>query len=101
MRVLTKCLQIQDKNFYLITDKSNVDGRVYYGTIPYTDVDENGKLKRVLCGFDMCISFKDINDAIKSRTDRINVDRLADRYELMGYERKQAEFKAIIDYYRE
>ena len=64
MKVLTKNVLIEDEEFVLITDEFK--GRKYYGTIPYSEV-ENGRLKRRLNGFDMCICFESIGEAIEDR----------------------------------
>ncbi len=82
MTVITKKVVIENEEFVLIKDNS-ANG-VYYGTIPYSELDENGKLKRRLNGYDMAIVF--LNDsvernesplvsAIKERQRRIPLDR--------------------------
>ncbi len=53
MTVITKKVVIENEEFVLIKDNS-ANG-VYYGTIPYSELDENGKLKRQLNGYDMAI----------------------------------------------
>jgi hypothetical protein len=73
MKVLTKVVIIENEEFALITDE--YEGKKYYGTIPYSETDENGRLKRVLNGFDMCISFESIEDALEERTNRIKLER--------------------------
>ena len=83
MKVLTKHVNIENEEFALITDK--YEGRTYYGTIPYSEVDENGRLKRQLNGFDMCISFLNIADALKERTNRIKTVR----YEAEGHSKAE------------
>ena len=60
MEVLTKCVDFENEKFVLFKDKKAglpeyyKDGE-YYGTIPYTELDENGKLKRQLNGFEIGI----------------------------------------------
>lgn len=73
MKVITKAVVIEDKKYVLIQDQneklkgiaSYKDG-IYYGTIPYAEIDEHGKMKRPLDGFDMCIQ-NTINEAIRQR----------------------------------
>lgn len=62
--------------------KGNSENGVYYGTIPYSELDENGKLKRQLNGYDMAIVFETsahvesaMYKAIKERQRRIPLDR--------------------------
>ena len=60
MEVLTKCVVIENEKFVLIRDKKEglpecYKNGEYYGTIPYTELDENGKLKRQLNGFEIGI----------------------------------------------
>lgn len=60
MEVLTKCVILDDEKFVLIKDKSEKLTEFYkngefYGTIPYAELDENGKLKRRLNGFEIGI----------------------------------------------
>lgn len=62
MKVITQHVIIEEKEFVLIQNQNenfikvpNNQSKIYYGTIPYSDIDEHGKLKRPLNGFDMCI----------------------------------------------
>ena len=55
MEVLTKCVDFENEKFVLFKDKKAglpeyYKNGEYYGTIPYTELDENGKLKRRLNG---------------------------------------------------
>lgn len=62
MKVLTKCVEIQNQRFVLIEDeneqyKNSIDGsHKFYGTIPYTELDGNGRMKRALNGFEICMT---------------------------------------------
>lgn len=60
MEVVTKCVVIENEKFVLIKDKKadlpeNYKNGEYYGTIPYAELDEHGKLKRQLNGFEIGI----------------------------------------------
>lgn len=74
MKVLTKHVNLMGEEFVLISDKS-ADGKTYFATIPYYEIDSAGRLKRLLNGFDMCISFKDTAEALENRINQIKVDR--------------------------
>ena len=82
MKVIVKKVVIENEEFVLIKDNS-ANG-VYYGTIPYSELDENGKLKRQLNGYDMAIVLlsdsverneSPLVSAIKERQRRIPLDR--------------------------
>lgn len=60
MEVITKCVVIENEKFVLIRDKKEdlpecYKNGEYYGTIPYAELDEHGKLKRQLNGFEIGI----------------------------------------------
>ena len=82
MKVVVKKVVIENEEFVLVKDNSLYG--VYYGTIPYCEFDENGKLKRQLNGHDMAIVMLDkcvelgespISAAIVERERRIPIDR--------------------------
>lgn len=70
MKVLTKLVSIENEEFVLIQDTTK-DGKEYFGTIPYSELDEKGCMKRALNGFEMCISFNNISEALDRRYDAI------------------------------
>ena len=72
MRVVTKVVKIEDQEFVLIFD--NKDNRDFYATIPYSELNDDGSMKRELNGFEMCIS-DTIDGAIKRRTNKIAIDK--------------------------
>lgn len=74
MKVLTQHVVILDREFVLVSDYAPDLDATYYGTISYDDIDADGKLARVLNGFDMCISFESISQALKNREQRILLD---------------------------
>lgn len=82
MKVVVKKVVIENEEFVLIKDNS-ANG-TYYGTIPYCELDEKGKLKRTLNGYDMAIVLLDkcvesgespLCAAIEERKRRIPLDR--------------------------
>lgn len=72
MEVITKCLVIENEKFVLCKMKHEI--RTVYVTIPYTEIDEQGKIKRVLNGFEMCVG-DDIKQAVKLRKHSILIKR--------------------------
>lgn len=69
MKVLTKCVEIENEKFVLVSDEK--DGKRYYGTIPYSELDESGRMKRVLNGVDICIDWESIPAALEERRKNI------------------------------
>ena len=78
MKVLTKYVVIGNQEFVLIKDEH--EGQTYYGTIPYSDIDSKGCLARKLNGFDMCISFESVAEAIDLRQNRIIIQRYSENH---------------------
>lgn len=78
MKVLTKYVVIGNQEFVLIKDEHR--GHTYYGTIPYSEIDEKGCMKRELNGHEMCITFNGVSDAIVQRENRIKVDRYRENH---------------------
>lgn len=72
MKVITKSVVIRNREFVLIEDTQN--GHHFFGTIPYEELDENGRMKRALNGFQMCIGYNNIAEALKRREDAIKID---------------------------
>lgn len=72
MRVITVYLKIKDKSFVLVREPSW--GDLKYGTIPHNELDENGRLKRPLNGFEMCAA-RNISEAIEKRELQIDVEK--------------------------
>lgn len=88
MKVLTKVVDIDNQEFVLIADTH--DGRKYYGTIPYSELDESGRMKRALNGAQMCISFNSPAEAIDNRKRDIVMKRIVERFEAQGLDRMSA-----------
>ena len=67
MKTAIKKVTIMGMDFALVQDPEwGADHQ--YGTVPYTEVDEDGRLKRVLNGFEMCCAAT-IEGAIERRED--------------------------------
>lgn len=67
MKTIIKKLTLMGESFALVQEPAW--GEDYqYGTIPYSEVDENGRIKRVLSGFVMCCAASP-EEAIEQRED--------------------------------
>ena len=65
MKVISRCLVIEDREFILFQNEQN--GRIFYGTFPY---GARGSLN----GLQMCISFDSVEDAIEERRIQVLTD---------------------------
>lgn len=95
MKVLTKHVLLEEEKFVLIMDEH--EGQTYYGTIPYTELDETGRMKRPLNGFEMAISFDSIGDALNNRIRHIKQTRLFYKYLLEGMDREKASIYSVLN----
>lgn len=75
MKVLTQNLTIENQKFVLIQGTAP-DGKTYFGTVPYTEIGDDGRVKRTLNGFQMCTSIESAQEAIMSRKRKIVLDRI-------------------------
>ena len=67
MKTVIKKVIIEGMDFALVHEPEwGADHQ--YGTVPYSEVDEEGRLKRVLNGFEMCVAATP-EKAIESRED--------------------------------
>lgn len=92
MKVLTRNVVIENQEYVLISDKSN--GKTWFGTIPYAELDSNGRMKRELNGLQMRISFESAADALMIRHADILTDKLLPELE-KEYDHDIALCKAI------
>ena len=88
MKVLTRCVIFEDQKFALIKDQH--EGRTFYGTIPYTELDENGRMKRELNGVQMRISWESPADALNNRRIDVAMSRILDGFKAQGMDIYQA-----------
>lgn len=78
MKVLTKRVTIEDKDFVLVQSsdpkyKNFIENNnTFYGLIPYTEIDEQGKMKRALNGFEMGIA-DSVPKAIENVQDNMRI----------------------------
>ena len=67
METINKKVTIEGMDFAIV--KEPAWGETHqYGTIPYSEVDENGRIKRALNGFEMCCAASP-EKAIEQRED--------------------------------
>ena len=83
MEVITKCVVIENEKFVLIRDKKEglpecYKNGEYYGTIPYAELDEHGKLKRQLNGFEIGIEAS-AGEALRYRMLRIRLKKFEEK----------------------
>ena len=97
MKLITRYVEIENQEFCLIKDTQtdcNGERYTYYGTIPYTEVDEHGCLKRQLNGFDMCIA-DTAQQALARREQDIKVTKAINEFIALGFSTDEAIMKAF------
>lgn len=82
MKVITKCVMIEDQKFFLIEDQH--EGRKFWGTIPYSEVGSDGRLLRVLNGIQMRISWEGAGDALNNRRIDVALGRMLEGFKAQG-----------------
>lgn len=87
LKVMTKLVSIKDESFVLVQIKRNDDGHIFYGTIPYTELDERGCMKRELNGLEMCLC-DDIPHALIMREDEIAIRGMSQEEMIKYFTRK-------------
>lgn len=88
MNVLSRNVIFEGQAFALI--KGQHDGRTFYGTIPYTELDESGRMKRELNGIQMRISWESAADALNNRRIDVAMSRILDGFKAQGMDIYQA-----------
>lgn len=82
LQVITKSVMIQNEE-YVLVKITNSNNKSFFGTISYNDINENGRLKRQLDGFEMGLSETPAK-AIEFRNDIINT-RDMDEQQTINY----------------
>lgn len=93
MRRITNLITSQGE--YLVVELDNVDPDFSFGTINLNDI-ENGRLKRKLNGFDMCLA-ESVEKAIQKRLDNEHLDNLLKTYPV--YEAMELYTRYVKDKY--
>lgn len=92
MKVLTKSVNIMDREFVLITDTNSKyhnrteNNNTYYGLIPYEEL-EDGKMKRALNGFEIAIADTPAG-SIERKTKELRLEQWSKEHP--GHTEKQA-----------
>lgn len=93
MKVLTTHVIFEGQEFALI--RSEHEGKTFWGTIPYTELDASGRMKRELNGIQMRISWESAADALNNRRIDVAMSRILDGFKAQGMDMMQA-FEAMI-----
>nr|DAU98663.1 MAG TPA: hypothetical protein [Caudoviricetes sp.] len=94
MKTIIKKLTLVGERFALVQEtKWGKDHQ--YGTIPYSEIDERGNLRRELNGFEMCVAATS-QKAIESRRDSLIVRKWCDEHPDATEEEKTAAALKIV-----
>lgn len=80
MKVLTKNVNIENKEFVLVQGSDakyhnkRENNNTFYGLIPYDEIDEQGRMKRALNGFEMGIA-DSISETIENVRDNVKIEK--------------------------
>lgn len=80
MKVLTKNVCIENKEFVLVQSSDakyhnkRENNNTFYGLIPYDEIDEQGRMKRALNGFEMGIA-DSISETIENVRDNVKIEK--------------------------
>ena len=78
MKTIIKKLILVGECFALVQNSAWGKG-LQYGTIPYSEIDEHGNLRRELNGFEMCVAATS-KEAVESRRDSLLVRKWCDEH---------------------
>lgn len=94
MKTIIKKLTLVGERFALVQEtKWGKDHQ--YGTIPYSEIDERGNLRRELNGFEMCVAATS-KEAIESRRDSLLVRKWCDEHPCATEEEKMTAAMKIV-----
>lgn len=94
MKTIIKKLTLVGERFALVQNPGWGKGH-QYGTIPYSEIDENGNLKRELNGFEMCVAATS-KEAIESRRDSLLVRKWCEEHPDATEEEKMTAAMKIV-----
>ena len=83
LKVLTKCVNIRNEEFVMVEITRTDNGMKFIGTIPYSELDEHGRMKRELNGLEMCLA-DDIPHALNMRDHEIATRGMSEK-EMIAY----------------
>lgn len=93
LKVLTKCVNIRNEEFVMVEITRTDINKKFIGTIPYSELDEHGCMKRELNGFEMCLA-EDIPHALIMREDAIAIRNMNEQEMLAYFKAKLAKAAA-------
>lgn len=82
-KVLTKCVDIRGEKFVLIELTRIDNGKKYFGTVPYTELDEKGCMKREMNGLELCMN-ETVGRALEMRENEIATRGMSEK-EMLSY----------------
>ena len=85
-KVKTRCVDIEGRSFVLM-EYTLDDNSVMYGTIPYTELDEQGRVKRRLNGLEVCLAHS-IPSALDLRADDIKCEGMTTEQVIEYFKKK-------------
>jgi len=94
MKVLTKHVLFEDQEFVLVENYH--EGKKYWGTIPYKELDREGRMRRELNGIEMRISFVSAADALNNRRIDVALSRLVEHFKSHGMDIYEA-LAAVVE----
>ena len=86
MEVKIRYVSIEDRAFVLVKCTLD-DDSVMYGTIPYTNIDDKGKMIKGMNGLEMCLS-QTIGGALDMRYDLIKCEGMTPEQVIEYFKKK-------------
>ena len=93
LKVLTKRVNIRNEEFVLVEITRTDNGMKFIGTIPYSELDDKGCMKRELNGLEMCLT-DSIPHALEMRDDEIATRNLSETEMINYWKNKLAKVNA-------
>ena len=94
MKVITKHCLFEGQDFVLIQDHH--EGRPFWGTIPRSALDSEGRMIRPMNGVEMRISWVSAGDALNNRRIDVALSRLIDGFKAQGMDLYEA-LAAVVE----
>lgn len=85
-KVKTKYVSIEDRAFVLV-EYTLDDDSVMYGTIPYTNIDDKGRMIKRMNGLEVCLA-SSIPSALEMRADLIKCEGMT-KEQIFAYFKKK------------
>ena len=85
-KVKTKCVSIEGRDFVLM-EYTFDDNSVMYGTIPYTNIDDKGRMIKGMNGLEACLAHS-IPTALEMRADDIKCEGMTEEQIIAYFNKK-------------